>query len=98
MENSILREWQECWYEIGLKSVQSQLSPIQFAINELRQEISKLSASGDQLKFFDYIYPSLSQRLGNLENSVLKLEIAIIDINNFMKSHFANKRKKSKKK
>jgi hypothetical protein len=98
MENSILREWQECWYEIGLKSVQSQLSPIQFAINELRQEISKLSASGDQLKFFDYIYPSMSQRLGSLEGKFDSLEIALKEINQFMKEHFGKQKKKANKK
>ncbi len=96
MDSIILKEWQECWYEIGLKSVQSQISPLNFAISELRIEISRISASGDQLKFFDYIYPSMSQRLGNLENSFSKLELALTNINDFMKSHFGIKSKKKK--
>lgn len=94
METNVLRDWQECWYEIGLKSVQAQLTPLHYAINELREQISRVSASGDQLKFFDYIYPSMSQRLNNLEQSFSKLESSLDEINHFMKSHFNKKSKK----
>ena len=52
MDNNILREWQECWYEIGLKSVMSQLTPLQYAINDLREQISKIGGSKRSIEIF----------------------------------------------
>lgn len=74
MEEVKKREWQEGWYEIGQHLVHNMIHSLSFAINELRIEISQKTASGDQLKFFDYIYPSISKRLTELEDRVLKME------------------------
>lgn len=93
MEVTMLRDWQECWYEIGLKSVSNMLNPLMYNINELRDQIGKISASGDQLKFFDYIYPSMSKRLSDLEDECKRLSRSLDKINNFLSNHFENQQK-----
>ena len=73
MEQTEYNKWQEGWYEIGLKQVQSLMSSLSHAINDLRLEMSTKTGSADQLKFFDYIYPDISQRLSKLEGSMSKV-------------------------
>lgn len=77
-------KWQEGWYEIGQKLTNNMIcalsNSISNAIDELKLEIKNKSGSADQLKFFDYIYPSISQRLTSLEASILDIKIILAEL------------------
>lgn len=80
MDKKELNKWQEGWYEMGQKLVLSMLQPISYAINGLQIEINNKTGSADQLKFFDYIYPSISQRLGELEKQLGEIKGLLVEL------------------
>ncbi len=61
-------ERQKLWYDFTQNKVMELLEPLRISLAELYVKVEQRIQNGDQLRFFDYIYPSISQRLAKLEN------------------------------
>ncbi len=73
-------EKQQLWYEYVQAKVMNLLDPLRVSIATLQHQIEDRMGKSDQLKFFDYIYPSISQRLCKLENEISELKEIIMPL------------------
>jgi len=73
-------ERQQLWYEYVQAKVMNLLDPLRVSIATLQHQIEDRMGKSDQLKFFDYIYPSISQRLCKLENEISELKEIIMPL------------------
>lgn len=71
MDNKNIRDWQEGWYEIGLKHVQELINPFIYNINDLIYEIKRIKIGED---VFNKMYPLLSERIAKLEEKDKEIE------------------------